>query len=123
MAETAVISPSIPQGSMKSAFAKLDEELLAASTPGSPAMSPVNTTSQSDIIPSPLASKHPTSSPSSNIISSTSSANKSPQDSVLDLLTTPNPSASVIAPLTTEDATLLCPHWYVYDSHPGHLRT
>lgn len=110
MAETAVIAPSLPAGSLRSTLTKLDDELLAASAPGSPALSPTKPSTPADI-PSQLPSQ-PTSQPTS----APSTTKQNPSTPVLALLTHPNPTASSIAPLATSDATFLCPHWFVPSS-------
>ncbi|KAM0715656.1 hypothetical protein Q7P37_009154 [Cladosporium fusiforme] len=120
MAETAVITPTLPQGSLKSAFAKLDDELLAASQPGSPSMSATKPTSQPDM-PSPLAisSSTPTSQPAAAAAAAattTSARAPKPAEAVLTILTTPNPSEATLASITTSDVTFICPHWNIPES-------
>jgi hypothetical protein len=120
MTSTATITPSFPPGSLKSAFAKLDDDLfnsLAASQPGSPSLGATKLSSQLPDTSShpmsllqqqqPQQNHHqtPTSAPNPSISKPKAS------EAVLALLTTPNMTADSIAPLITSDAMLLCPHW------------
>jgi hypothetical protein len=112
MASTATMTSSLPQGSLKLAFAKLDDDIyasLADSQPGSPALGATKLSSQPADLPSPLSS-HPTSQPIS-APAPTSTPKSSKTSPVLTLLTTPDLSTEEITPLTTSDATFLCPHW------------
>jgi hypothetical protein len=107
MASTATMTSSLPQGSLKLAFAKLDDDIynsLAASQPASPSLGATKLHSQPVGENTTQLSSQPTSAPTSKPKAATPSP-------VLNLLTTPNLSATQIAPLTTSDATFLCPHW------------
>jgi hypothetical protein len=121
MASTATITPSLTPGALKSAFAKLDDDLfnsLAASQPGSPSLGatkispqPPDTSSHLTSLSQQPQQKHqqtPTSAPTSSPLTTSKPKLSS---AVLALLTTPNMTASSIEPLITPDAMLLCPHW------------
>ncbi|KAM0711610.1 hypothetical protein Q7P35_000977 [Cladosporium inversicolor] len=122
MASTATMTSSLPQGSLKLAFSKLDDDIyasLADSQPGSPSLGATKLPSQPSEIPSPLSS-HPTSSQPTSARPAVPTSNPKQHDSrtspVLTLLTTPNLTAEEISHLTTSDATFLCPHWNIPES-------
>jgi hypothetical protein len=116
MASTTTMTSSLPQGSLKLAFARLDDDIynsLAASQPASPSLGATKPILQPSELATPLS--QPTSAPTS----APASAASKPQDSdakiapILTLLTNANLTTETITPLTTPDATFLCPHWFV----------
>jgi hypothetical protein len=119
MASTTIMTSALPQGSLKHVFAKLDDDIynsLAASQPGSPSLNafkgPILQPSEHiTLLSQQNSAPAPTSQPTGKSTATST---------VLTLLTTPNLTAEMITPLTTPDATFLCPHWCALLPHPQH---